>query len=53
LTFDLARALRRIRPQRKAKVLSRRDDARLPFVDVSPAPGSVFLLDTCVYLDAV
>lgn len=52
LSFDRARALRRIRPRRSAAPLKRRDDSDLPFL-TSAAPGPELLLDTCVYIDAL
>ena len=50
---DLARALRRIRPERPSGVLRRRRDADLDFVDAAAASGTPLLLDTCVYIDGL
>jgi predicted nucleic acid-binding protein len=47
---DLARSLRRLRPERLAGSLARRDDADLDFADTAPLFGPAFLLDTCVYV---
>jgi hypothetical protein len=52
LSFDRARSLRRIKPQRIATSLVRRADADLPFV-TQATPGQELLLDTCVYLDMI
>jgi hypothetical protein len=51
LTFELAKSLRRLRPQRTQAPLARRADGQLPFVADAPAAGPELLLDTCVYLD--
>jgi predicted nucleic acid-binding protein len=48
--FDLARALRRLKPEKRAAPLARRADAGLTFVDNESAAGPPLLLDTCVYL---
>jgi predicted nucleic acid-binding protein len=53
LRFDLAAALRRIRPQRRSGALIRRDDGALPFVTARVAAGAELLLDTCVYIDVI
>ncbi len=48
----MARALRRLRPQRRSAPLTRRSDAALDFVgSVDLARSAELLLDTCVYLD--
>jgi len=52
LGFELAPSLRRIKPQRKADLITRRADADLPWV-TRPGPGAELLLDTCVYLDVL
>jgi hypothetical protein len=51
LSFDLASALRRIKPQRRTARLARRPDAMLPFLSADTRPGPPLLLDTCVYVD--
>lgn len=51
LSFDLAQAMRRLKPQRFKRAPARRSDADLPFVEESPGPGRELLLDTCVYID--
>jgi predicted nucleic acid-binding protein len=48
--FDLARALRRLKPEKRRAPLLRRPDAELPFVDNEGLAGPPLLLDTCVYL---
>jgi hypothetical protein len=53
LRVDLARSLRRIRPERFNGSLLRRDDADLSFVDDAPPLGPPLLLDTCVYIDGL
>lgn len=53
MSFDVAAALRRMKPQRAAKPLVRRRDADLTFVSRPGAPGQELLLDTCVYLDVL
>jgi predicted nucleic acid-binding protein len=51
LRIDLARSLRRIKPERFSGSLPRRDDVDLGFVDAAPSLGAPLLLDTCVYID--
>jgi predicted nucleic acid-binding protein len=51
LSFDIASALRRIKPQRRMARLARRPDAVLPFLAADTRPGPPLLLDTCVYVD--
>jgi hypothetical protein len=53
LRVDLARSLRRIKPERFTLSLTRRDDADLDFVEAAPSLGSPLLLDTCVYIDGL
>jgi predicted nucleic acid-binding protein len=53
LSFERARALRRIKPQRIGS-LARRPHAELPFVHADgPFSGPQLLLDTCVYIDVL
>ena len=53
MRVDLARSLRRIRPERFSGSLPRRDDDALDFVDAAPTLGPPLLLDTCVYIDGL
>ena len=53
LRVDLARALRRIKPERFAGALARRDEIDLDFAVDAPLIGPPLLLDTCVYVDAL
>jgi predicted nucleic acid-binding protein len=53
LSFDLARALRRIKPQRSALGVRRRSLAELPVVQAPLSAGAELLLDTCVYIDVL
>jgi predicted nucleic acid-binding protein len=53
LQVDLARSLRRIRPDRWSGSLSRRDDRDLDFADSASLIGPPLLLDTCVYVDGL
>jgi predicted nucleic acid-binding protein len=48
--FDLARALRRYRPEKFIHKLARRDEADLLFVDEADPAGAPLLLDTGVYI---
>jgi predicted nucleic acid-binding protein len=53
LSFELSRALRRIKPQRIGS-LARRPHAELPFLRAEgPFSGPPLLLDTCVYIDVL
>jgi predicted nucleic acid-binding protein len=51
LRADLARSLRRIKPERFSGSLPRRNDAALDFADAAALFGPPLLLDTCVYVD--
>jgi hypothetical protein len=53
LSFDLARALRRIKPQRRADAIRRRPLDALPVVEAPASAGAELLLDTCVYIDVL
>ena len=53
MRVDLARSLRRIKPERFSGSLPRRDDADLDFVEAAPSLGPPLLLDTCVYIDGL
>jgi predicted nucleic acid-binding protein len=53
LSFDLARALRRIKPQRTVGSMQRRRTTDLPLVQTPIAAGAELLLDTCVYIDVL
>lgn len=50
---DLARSLRRIKPDRRTAPLSRRDDDDLDFAETADLAGPPLLLDTCVYVDGL
>jgi predicted nucleic acid-binding protein len=49
-TIDLARTLRRLKPEKRRARLLRRPDSALPFVDDASLAGAPLLLDTCVYV---
>jgi predicted nucleic acid-binding protein len=53
LKFDLAGALRSIKPQRLSAPLARRPDVELPWAVAEPLVGAPLLLDTTVYLDVL
>jgi len=53
LSFDLARALRRIKPQRTRDKIQRRPIADLPVLRKPISAGPELLLDTCVYIDVL
>lgn len=53
MSFDLTRALRRIKPQRTASSIRRRPFELLPQVELPVAAGAELLLDTCVYIDVL
>jgi predicted nucleic acid-binding protein len=53
LQADLARSLRRIKPERFTGSLSRREDADLDFAEAASLFGPPLLLDTCVYIDTL
>jgi len=53
LSFDLARALRRIKPQRTTDTIQRRPIADLPVLQTPISAGLELLLDTCVYIDVL
>lgn len=53
MSFDLSRALRRIKPQRAAGALRRRPLTDLALVDTVASAGPELLLDTCVYIDVL
>ncbi len=48
---DLARSLRRVKPERLTGSLTRRDYGDLDFAAVATLDGPPLLLDTCVYID--
>ena len=50
---DLARSLRRIKPERFDAKLRRQDDASLAFADAAGLFGPPLLLDNCVYVDGL
>jgi len=49
----LARALRRIKPQRAANAIQRRPVSKFPVVRTPASAGTELLLDTCVYIDVL
>jgi predicted nucleic acid-binding protein len=49
-TIDLARMLRRLKPEKRRARLVRRPDSDLSFVEGDTLAGPPLLLDTCVYL---
>jgi predicted nucleic acid-binding protein len=51
LAGDVARLLRRHRPERQAGPLPRRPDSRLRWAEAEPPAPTRLLLDTCVYID--
>lgn len=53
MSFDLAAALRRVKPQRREPQLSRRADTDLHRLEAAIGPGPELLLDTCVYIDVL
>ncbi|WP_407527944.1 type II toxin-antitoxin system VapC family toxin [Methylobacterium oryzisoli] len=53
MSFDLAGALRRLKPEKRVARLDRRHDDELSFVGSAPAAGPALLLDTSVYIDAL
>jgi predicted nucleic acid-binding protein len=53
LSFDLARALRRVKPQRAGDALQRRPTAELPLIRMPVSAGAELLVDTCVYIDVL
>ncbi len=53
MSFDLAGALRRLKPEKRVGGLSRRPDEELTFAGAEPAAGQALLLDTTVYIDAL
>jgi len=53
LTFDLRRALRRIKPHRFTRPIQPRPRTELPFATAAQLPGRELLLDTCVYIDVL
>lgn len=53
MAFDLAAALRRLKPEKRTTPLTRRADADLPFADQEPLAGPPLLLDTTVYIDVL
>ncbi len=53
MSFDRRVSVRRIKPQRRAPRLNRRNDSDLPFVTGHMPAGRELLLDTCVYIDVL
>jgi predicted nucleic acid-binding protein len=53
LSFDLRRALRRLKPDHRLDPIAPRPPSDLPFIDPDRLPGAQLLLDTTVYIDAL
>jgi predicted nucleic acid-binding protein len=53
LGFDLERALRRLKPQKRSQPLTRRPDSELSWAFDEPPIGAPLFLDTSVYLDVL
>lgn len=53
MAFDVAAALRRLKPEKRTGSLAPRPDRDLVFVDQAPAGGTPLLLDTTVYIDVL
>lgn len=53
MSFDLARALRRLKPQRAATSIKRRERAQLTYVTMPASAGAEVLIDSCVYIDVL
>ncbi|OCC03185.1 hypothetical protein BA190_19560 [Labrys sp. WJW] len=53
MNFELARALRRVKPQRVAGTIRRRPLADLPSVMTPISAGTELLIDSCVYIDVL
>lgn len=53
MSFDVAGALRRLKPEKKTGSLQRRTDSELLFAPAEPIAGPPLLLDTTVYIDAL
>jgi hypothetical protein len=53
LSFDLASAIRTIKPQKRTRPLERRSDAELSWATAEPAVGAPVLLDACLYVDVL
>jgi len=53
LGFDLRRALRTLKPQKRTRRLERRPDSQLFWAIEEPPIGGPILLDTCVYIDVL
>ncbi|WP_237155544.1 type II toxin-antitoxin system VapC family toxin [Oryzibacter oryziterrae] len=51
MSFDLDKALRRLKPHKRGRQLQRRGDAELLWQDDPRLRGLPVLLDTCVYID--
>ncbi|WP_210203209.1 type II toxin-antitoxin system VapC family toxin [Labrys okinawensis] len=51
MNFELARALRRVKPQRIADTIRQRPPADLPFVMTPISAGTELLINSCVYID--
>jgi predicted nucleic acid-binding protein len=53
LSSEFAKSLRRLKPEKHRKRLINRDRSQLPYLSSLKPPFPKFLLDTCVYIDAL
>lgn len=53
MSFDVAAALRRLKPEKQTGSLQRRDDDELLFAPAQAVAGPPLLLDTTVYIDSL
>jgi hypothetical protein len=53
LPFDLQETLRRLKPHKRLKRLTRRADSELAWASDVPLIGGALILDTSVYLDVL
>ena len=51
MSFDLERSVRKLKPERRTKGLTRRPEETLPFISENMVGRAELLLDTCVYID--
>ena len=51
MNFDLARSIRKFKPQGRVAALARRPENELPFASGKTTGSAELLLDTCVYID--
>jgi predicted nucleic acid-binding protein len=53
LRIDLDDLIRWLKPDKRLRPLSRRDDGQLPWIETEPLIGSPIFLDTTVYFDVL